>query len=92
LAVVAATVDEQLLDLLPDLRLVANYGVGYDGIDVEACARRGCGRDEHARRARGSPTADLTMALVLRDAPAPSSRATGSYGRVGGRPGGTSAS
>ena len=37
LAVVAATIDEQLLELLPDLRLVANYGVGYDGIDVEAC-------------------------------------------------------
>ena len=39
LAVVAATVGDELLALLPDLRLVANYGVGYDGIDVEALAR-----------------------------------------------------
>ena len=41
LAVVGARVDEALLDLLPDLRLVANYGVGYDGIDVAACEQRG---------------------------------------------------
>ena len=64
LAVVAATVDESLLELLPDLRLVANYGVGYDGIDVEACARRGVAVT-NTPEALGVATADLTMALVL---------------------------
>ena len=64
LAVVAATVDEALLELLPDLRLVANYGVGYDGIDVEACARRGVAVT-NTPEALGIATADLTMALVL---------------------------
>ena len=64
LAVVAATVDEALLALLPDLRLVANYGVGYDGIDVEACARRGVAVT-NTPEALGIATADLTMALVL---------------------------
>jgi len=64
LAVVAATIDEQLLDLLPDLRLVANYGVGYDGIDVEACARHGVAVT-NTPDALGVATADLTMALVL---------------------------
>jgi glyoxylate reductase len=64
LAVVAATVDVPLLDLLPDLRLVANYGVGYDGIDVEACARRGIAVT-NTPEALGIATADLTMALVL---------------------------
>jgi glyoxylate reductase len=64
LAVVAATVDEALLELLPDLRLVANYGVGYDGIDVEACARRGVAVT-NTPEALGVATADLTMALVL---------------------------
>ena len=29
------------LDLLPSLRIVANYGVGYDRVDVRACAERG---------------------------------------------------
>lgn len=64
LAVVAATVDDELLDLLPDLRLVANYGVGYDGIDVDACARRGVAVT-NTPDALGVATADLTMALVL---------------------------
>src|SRR6266508_2861252 len=41
LAVVSERVDERTLELLPDLRLVANYGVGYDDIDVAACTRRG---------------------------------------------------
>src|SRR5438445_555464 len=35
------TVDERVLDLLPSLRLVANFSVGYDRIDVAACAARG---------------------------------------------------
>jgi glyoxylate reductase len=64
LAVVAATVDDELLELLPDLRLVAGYGVGYDGIDVEACARRGVAVT-NTPDALGIATADLTMALVL---------------------------
>ena len=29
------------LDLLPGLRIVANFGVGYDRIDVAACSARG---------------------------------------------------
>lgn len=64
LAVVAAQVGDELLDLFPDLRLVANYGVGYDGIDVEACARRGV-LVSNTPEALGVATADLTVALVL---------------------------
>lgn len=64
LAVVAAQVGDELLELFPDLRLVANYGVGYDGIDVEACARRGV-LVTNTPEALGVATADLTMALVL---------------------------
>jgi glyoxylate reductase len=64
LAVVGADVDETLLDLLPDLRLVANYGVGYDGIDVDACVRRGVAVT-NTPDALGLTTADLTMALIL---------------------------
>ena len=64
LAVVGADVDEPLLDRLPDLRLVANYGVGYDGIDVDACIRRGVAVT-NTPDALGVTTADLTMALIL---------------------------
>ncbi|MGC9468841.1 MAG: 2-hydroxyacid dehydrogenase [Anaerolineae bacterium] len=34
-------VDEALLDAAPNLRVVSNYAVGYNNIDVEACTARG---------------------------------------------------
>jgi glyoxylate reductase len=64
LAVVGARVDDALLDLLPDLRLVANYGVGYDGVDIDACVRRDIAVT-NTPHALGVTTADLTMALIL---------------------------
>jgi glyoxylate reductase len=64
LVVVASTVDDAVLDLLPDLRLVANYGVGYDGVDVDAAARRGVAVT-NTPAALGVTTADLTLALIL---------------------------
>ena len=41
LAVVGEVIDGRTLELFPDLRVVANYGVGYDDIDVAACAAHG---------------------------------------------------
>ncbi len=64
LAVVGETIDERTLELLPDLRVIANYGVGYDGIDVEACARRGVAVT-NTPGVLDAATADLTMALIL---------------------------
>ncbi|HET7044547.1 MAG TPA: D-glycerate dehydrogenase [Gaiellaceae bacterium] len=58
------TVDEALLDLLPDLRLVANYGVGYDRVDVAACARRGI-VVTNTPGVLDAATADLAFALLL---------------------------
>jgi lactate dehydrogenase-like 2-hydroxyacid dehydrogenase len=34
-------VDKTVFDLLPKLEIVANFGVGYDGIDTRAAAERG---------------------------------------------------
>jgi glyoxylate reductase len=64
LAVVAERVDDRTLELLPDLRLVANYGVGYDGIDVAACERRGVAVT-NTPGVLDAATADLAFALVL---------------------------
>jgi glyoxylate reductase len=64
LAVVSETVDERSLALLPDLRLVANYGAGYDGIDVEACRRRGVAVT-NTPGVLDAATADLALALIL---------------------------
>ncbi|NRG17251.1 2-hydroxyacid dehydrogenase [Rhizobiales bacterium] len=37
----SAKVDANLVDRLPNLQIVANFGVGYDGIDARHCADRG---------------------------------------------------
>jgi D-3-phosphoglycerate dehydrogenase len=34
-------IDDQILAQVPELRVVSKYGVGLDGIDIEAMARRG---------------------------------------------------
>jgi len=52
------------LDRFPQLRLVANYGVGYDRIDVEACVRRGIAVT-NTPGVLTDATADLTLALIL---------------------------
>jgi glyoxylate reductase len=57
-------VDEPLLALLPDLRLVANYGVGYDRVDLAACMRRGVAVT-NTPGVLDAATADLALALML---------------------------
>src|SRR5919204_5190223 len=52
------------LGLLPSLRLVANFGVGYDRIDVAACAARGVGVT-NTPGVLDAATADLALALTL---------------------------
>ena len=52
------------LDLLPGLRLVANYGVGYDRVDVVACAERGV-LVTNTPGVLDDATADLAFALIL---------------------------
>jgi glyoxylate reductase len=52
------------LDLLPGLRIVANFGVGYDRIDVAACRERGV-VVTNTPGVLDDATADLAFALVL---------------------------
>lgn len=52
------------LDLLPGLRIVANYSVGYDRIDVEACRARGI-VVTNTPGVLDAATADLALALLL---------------------------
>jgi glyoxylate reductase len=64
LAVVAEPVNERTLELLPNLRIVANYGAGYDLVDVEACRRRGV-PVTNTPGVTSAATADLTLGLIL---------------------------
>jgi lactate dehydrogenase-like 2-hydroxyacid dehydrogenase len=52
------------LDLLPRLRIVANFGVGYDEIDLAACAARGV-IVTNTPGVLDDATADLAFALIL---------------------------
>jgi len=64
LAVVGEVVNGRTLEFLPNLRLVANYGVGYDDIDVAACTARGVAVT-NTPGVLDAATADLTLALIL---------------------------
>ena len=64
LVMVGRPVGPALLDLLPDLRLVANYGAGYELVDVEACRERGV-VVTNTPGAVDAPTAELAFALLL---------------------------
>jgi glyoxylate reductase len=65
-AIVAANelVDEAVLARFPRLQLIANYGVGYDRIDLAACARRGVAVS-NTPGVLTAATADLAFALIL---------------------------
>lgn len=52
------------LGLLPNLRVVANFSVGYDRIDVEACLERGV-IVTNTPGVLDNATADLAFALIL---------------------------
>jgi len=57
-------VDTTLLDAAPKLRVVANYAVGFDNIDITACEQRGITVTNTPDVLTGA-TADLTFALLL---------------------------
>ena len=64
LVAVVARVSDEELDLVPDLRLVANYGVGYDMVDVAACRERGISVT-NTPGVLDAAVADMTLALIL---------------------------
>ena len=64
LCMLSDEIDEELLELNPDLKVVANYAVGYDNIDIEACTKRGIAVS-NTPGVLTETTADLTWALLM---------------------------
>jgi glyoxylate reductase len=64
LSMITDTVDAELLALAPELKIIANFGVGYNNIDVPAATRRGI-MVTNTPGVLTDATADLTMALIL---------------------------
>jgi glyoxylate reductase len=57
-------IDDQLMGMAPKLRMIANYGVGYDNIDVAAATARGIWVS-NTPGVLTDATADITLALIL---------------------------
>jgi glyoxylate reductase len=67
LTMLTETVDRELLDACPRLRVVANCAVGYNNIDIAACTERGI-LVTNTPGVLTETTADLTFALLLASA------------------------
>ncbi|MFP4034183.1 MAG: 2-hydroxyacid dehydrogenase [Desulfovermiculus sp.] len=64
LCLLTDTIDAEVIDALPHLKVISNYAVGFDNIDLDAATRRGipvCNTPGVLTAA----TADLTWALIL---------------------------
>lgn len=64
LTMLTVTVDDALLGRFEQLRVVSNMAVGFDNIDVQACAQRGV-RVGNTPGVLTDATADLAMGLIV---------------------------
>ena len=64
LCMITDTVDTELLERAPDLKIIANYGVGFNNIDVAAATTRGI-PVTNTPGVLTAATADITFALIL---------------------------
>jgi len=64
LCTITDRIDEEALEHAPSLRVIANNGVGFDHIDIDAATRRGI-PVTNTPGVLTDATADLTFALIL---------------------------
>jgi glyoxylate reductase len=65
LSLLTDKIDEELLDAAgPQLKVVSNYAVGYDNVDVAACTRRGIAVG-HTPDVLTNATADFAFTLLM---------------------------
>jgi glyoxylate reductase len=64
LTLLSLRIDDDLLSRAPKLRIVANYAVGYDNVDLAATGRRGI-LVTNTPDVLTNATADMAMALLL---------------------------
>ena len=59
-----ARVSREMIAAMPHLRLIANFGAGYNNIDLDACRERGI-RVTNTPQPVVEPTAELAFALMI---------------------------
>ena len=57
-------VPREMIEAMPNLRLIANFGAGYNNIDLDACRERGI-RVTNTPQPVIEPTAELAFALMM---------------------------
>lgn len=57
-------VSREMIEAMPNLRLIANFGAGYNNIDLEVCKARGI-RVTNTPQPVIEPTAELAFALMI---------------------------
>ena len=57
-------VPREMIEAMPRLRLIANFGAGYNNIDLDACRERGI-RVTNTPQPVVEPTAELAFALMI---------------------------
>ena len=57
-------VSREMIESMPNLRLIANFGAGYNNIDLDACRERGI-RVTNTPQPVIEPTAELAFALMI---------------------------
>ncbi len=64
ISLLSDTIDEEIIGAAPKLKIIANYAVGYNNIDLEAARKRGI-IVSNTPDILTPATADLTWALIL---------------------------
>lgn len=64
LTIFQTTIDREIIDAGRRLKLISNYGVGYNNIDIQYARKKGIAVS-NTPKSVNNPTAELTMALML---------------------------
>ncbi len=64
LSLLSTPVTKEVIDLAPSLKIIANYGAGFNNVDFEYAASKGI-PTTNTPIASTAATADLTIALLL---------------------------
>ncbi|HUU39756.1 MAG TPA: hypothetical protein VMW42_02325 [Desulfatiglandales bacterium] len=64
ISVLGNTIDRGLIDRLTDIRIIANYAVGFNNIDIEYAAEKGI-TVTNTPGVLTEATADIAVALIL---------------------------
>ncbi len=64
LCTISDRIDAEIIDRSPNLKMIANFGVGYDNIDVSAATARGI-KVSNTPGVLTDATADLAFSLIL---------------------------